>query len=925
MQKGFKLILLLGALAGVFSVFGQIANFSASPTTVCVGSTVQFTNTSTGATTYSWTFADGGTGQTSTAQNPVITYNTPGVYNVSLTASNGTASNTETKAAYITVITAATATLTSGAGSANPFVCIGSPLPSITYDVTGATGAVFSGLPVFCAGSFIPTATGGTVVISGTPNPIGTYNYSFTTTGTSCTPVTVNGTITVVPSTTIGISSGPAYQSVCLNTSITTVVFNIGGAPTSVTVSGLPAGVTGVLSGSTFTISGSPSQTGSFVYTVTASGGPCSQVEFYGSMDVGPHLQLSSAPSTANQTLCINAPLGNIIYTLGSGITGATITGLPPGITGTYNPGLFLITFSPTAGGIYNYTLTTSGGACGSATASGSITVNILPTLSQNVPGVQNQTLCEGTPITNITYSVGGSATGATVTGLPAGITGTFNAGVFTLSGSSTVGGTHNFTVSTTGSPCGTLTLTGTIVIHKIPQLNLISPIGSNNQEVCVNTPMDSVIYQLTGTATAISVINLPAGINSNVVNGTVFIFGTPTAIGSYTYTVFTSGGTCPPDTVYGLITTGIPPALNLTSVPGSNNQTICLNDAITPMVYTISGAADTAVVSGLPPGVNAVFLGNNLTISGTPAVSGTYSFTVIASGGFCPSVSLTGQLVVHNPQISLVSPAGSNLQNLCIDASIDPIVYVFSGGATGAIALNLPPGLTSLVQNDTLYIFGTASQAGNYAFIVHTTGTACEADTNYGVINIDAFPSVTLISGVNSDQQEVFVNESIQTIVYLLNGSADTAVVSGLPPGVTAVFSGDSLIISGSPSTIGLWTYGILATGGLCVSDTIFGVINVIPKIESLNIEVPNVFSPNNDDTNDIWFVSTEYVEKIELVILNRYGNIMFESEGPTAAWDGKNKKGVEAKEGVYYYKMTVFGKDASITPLHGFFHLVR
>ena len=77
-----------------------------------------------------------------------------------------------------------------------------------------------------------------------------------------------------------------------------------------------------------------------------------------------------------------------------------------------------------------------------------------------------------------------------------------------------------------------------------------------------------------------------------------------------------------------------------------------------------------------------------------------------------------------------------------------------------------------------------------------------------------------------------VFVNESIETIVYLLNGSADTAVVSGLPPGVTAVFSGDSLIISGSPSVIGIWTYGIFSSGGLCISDTIYGIILVIPKI---------------------------------------------------------------------------------------------
>jgi len=80
-----------------------VANFTASTTNPSVGSAVTFTDTSTNTpTSWSWTFA-GGTPATSTAQNPVITYNTIGTYDVSLTAANAQGSDVETKVGYITV------------------------------------------------------------------------------------------------------------------------------------------------------------------------------------------------------------------------------------------------------------------------------------------------------------------------------------------------------------------------------------------------------------------------------------------------------------------------------------------------------------------------------------------------------------------------------------------------------------------------------------------------------------------------------------------------------------------------------------------------------------------------------------------------------------------------------------------------------
>lgn len=79
-----------------------VAAFSASQTTITTGESISFTNTSQNAEEYQWTF-QGGSPSTSTSKSPTITYNNPGVFTVSLTASNASSLDTETKTSYITV------------------------------------------------------------------------------------------------------------------------------------------------------------------------------------------------------------------------------------------------------------------------------------------------------------------------------------------------------------------------------------------------------------------------------------------------------------------------------------------------------------------------------------------------------------------------------------------------------------------------------------------------------------------------------------------------------------------------------------------------------------------------------------------------------------------------------------------------------
>ncbi len=105
-QLGSGRINAANAMACISSTlnWAPVADFTANITVIPQGSSVNFTNLSIyNPTSYAWSFT-GGTPASSTQANPQnITYNTPGTYTVSLTATNANGSDTETKTAYIQV------------------------------------------------------------------------------------------------------------------------------------------------------------------------------------------------------------------------------------------------------------------------------------------------------------------------------------------------------------------------------------------------------------------------------------------------------------------------------------------------------------------------------------------------------------------------------------------------------------------------------------------------------------------------------------------------------------------------------------------------------------------------------------------------------------------------------------------------------
>ena len=167
-----------------------VADFSASPTSVCTGQQVGFFDLSTNSpTSWAWTFT-GGSPATSTSQFPFITYATPGVYDVTLTATNPYGPGTITKTGYITVTTCPVAPVANFSGAPTT-LCAGGTVS-------------FTDLSTNTPNAWQWTFTGGTPATSIAQNPTITYatagTYAVTlvaSNGAGSNSKTVNGYITV--------------------------------------------------------------------------------------------------------------------------------------------------------------------------------------------------------------------------------------------------------------------------------------------------------------------------------------------------------------------------------------------------------------------------------------------------------------------------------------------------------------------------------------------------------------------------------------------------------------------------------------------------------------------------------------------------------------------------------------------------------
>lgn len=100
----------------------------------------------------------------------------------------------------------------------------------------------------------------------------------------------------------------------------------------------------------------------------------------------------------------------------------------------------------------------------------------------------------------------------------------------------------------------------------------------------------------------------------------------------------------------------------------------------------------------------------------------------------------------------------------------------------------------------------------------------------------------------------------------------------------------------------------------------------------DTLVVQIPNVFSPNNDYSNDVFTIDIRGAQHIKATILNRWGNEMNHLEQDLTPnlqtlpiWNGLSINLEPATEGVYFYLFEITDVKGEVYSFSGYLHLVR
>ncbi len=358
---------------------------------------------------------------------------------------------------------------------------------------------------------------------------------------------------------------------------------------------------------------------------------------------------------------------------------------------------------------------------------------------------------------------------------------------------------------------------------------------------------------------------------NNGVVNGQPF---TPTGTQTYTVTGTNANGCSNTDQV----TVTISPS---PTVSGGVDQAVCQGGVVT---LTASGAQTYSWSNGITNGVG--FL---------PGATATYTVTGTAANG-CQG---TDQVVVTVNPIPAVD-AGAN-QTICEGS---PIALSGSGAATYVWSNSVPNGTNFIppLGTNTYYVTGT-SAAG------------CQ-NTDSIVITVILVP--TSVIGNNSSLTGYpglvveFNNSSLNSNSYDFafgNGSYyHTTNLSATP--------------SSTYGAAGTYTVVLTASNGVCEDISELQVI-VLP-FPPMEIVMPNIFTPNGDGNNDVFFIELKNAVSLDVTIVNRWGNKMATFSGINGFWDGRYN-GNLVDDGVYFYNFTATGLDGTTQTGQGNVQVIR
>jgi hypothetical protein len=782
------------------------AAFNGTPTTVCIGQTVIFTDMSAGATSWSWNFGAGATPPTANTQGPHnVTYSTSGNKTIALTV-NGTTTNTQTN--YITVRALPT---TANAGPDIGICTINTATMAANTPTTG------TGTWTFISGPSAANITTPGSPTSGISNMINTGNYVFqwTITNAPCTASSDQVTITKSANTTAP-AAGPD-QSICSVPGSTTFVGNpiiIGTGQWSQTGGPVTAIINNVFSPVSTVTGLTTAGTYTFRWTV-ANNGACPV------LNDQMQIVVTGAPTVAaagpDQTICStnNATLAGNTATTGSGTW--TFIGGPatPAIT---TPG------SPTSGvtnltvnGTYTFQWTITNAPCPASSDQVTITRGTNPTTANAGP---DQNICSTSGAATMAANTPGTGTGSwtQISGPVTATITTPGSPASTITGMSTAG-TYVYQWNISNAPCTASTDQVQVIVKAPPTVSNAGP----DQTICgtsIATLAGNTITSGAGTWTQISgpstaTITTPgsptSGLTAMINNGT------------YVFQWTTTNAPCTASSDQVQIIKSTPP----TTANAGTDQTICTTGGSATMAGN-TAAVGTGAWTQISGPVTAT-----ITTPGSPTTTitgmntaGTYVYQWAITNATCPSSTDQVQVIVNAPPTA--SNAGSD-QTICGTTTATLAGNAVTSGAgtwtqisgpsTATITTPGSPasGLTGMINN------------GTYVFQWTITNAPCTASSDQVQIIKSALPTTSNAGG----------DQTICTTSGSATMAGNTAVVG---TGAWTQISGPvtaSITTPGSPTTTitgmntaGTYVYQWAITNATCPpsNDQVQVIVNAPP-----------------------------------------------------------------------------------------------
>ena len=778
---------------------GLNADFTGLPLSVCVGSAVTFTNTSTGTTggtSYSWNFGSGASPATANTIGPhSVTYSTSGLKTVSLTITEG-ASNTETKTDYITVnpLPAAagaitgTAVVCQGATSVSYSVPAIANATSYTWTYSG-TGSTISGSTNSITINYAANATSGNLTVYGVNtcgNGTVSANYPITVNPTPAAAGAITGTVTVCQGATSVSYSVPAIANATSYTwAYSGTGATISGSTNSITINYAANATSGNLT--VYGVNTCGNGTVSANYPITVNPTPAAAGAITGTAVVcqGATSVSYSVPAIANATS----------YTWAYSGTGATISGSTNSITINYAA-------NATSGNLTVYGVNTCGN--GTISANYPITVNPTPAAAGAITGTA--VVCQGA--TSVSYSVPAianatsytwaySGTGATISGSTNSITINYAAnatsGNLTVYGVNTCGNgtiSANYPITVNPTPAAAGAITGTVTVCQ----------GATSVSYSVPAIANATSYTWTysGTGATISGSTNSITINyaANATSGNLTVYGVNTC-GNGTVSANYPITVNPTPAAAGAITGTAVVCQGATSV----SYSVPAIANATSYTWTYSGTGST--ISGSTNSITINYAANatsgNLTVygvntCGNGTVSANYPITVNPTPAAAGAITGTVTVCQGATSVSYSVPAIANATSY---------TWAYSGtgatisGSTNSITINYAANATS--GNLTVYgvnTCGNGTISANYPITVNPTPAAAGAITG----------TVTVCQGATSVSYSVPAIANATSYTWTYSGTG--ATISGSTNSITINYAANAT--SGNLTVYGVNTCGI-------------------------------------------------------------------------------------------------------------------